>query len=1017
MLFPDLVDVPIEVFGGYSPAVPPQDLPSGAAAIAQDVIFPLGALRSRGGLRNVFANASPIPVNASINGLKSWITATLGQRLLAWDSLANLYKETPEGTLNIVGSRPYRDLFYQSTSLFGREYQAFFDASGGHDIPRQYDDMNWDRVSQGGPGAAPNAADSATAGNIPVGNHQVSVAFITRQGFITKASPPRTWAAAGNFCVALTNIPTGPPNVVARLILFTPVIIAPATTGSFYSLPVGTTQLVTPTTMVINDNTTTAASFDFTDTILQAGFQANYLFSQLELGESAFCIGYDSRLVWLGERNHVPNLLNTGFDGGFVGAPALAAAGPNAPSVAANAGVVGVAWANPNNVFVEDGAVATAIINPLGTPVPNLNRSMALQASGFGFAIPSNATITGIVVKAKVKGSDAIHLTDYSVKMLKAGVVSGSEHANGNIWTAALAFQTYGSSADLWGALWTYSDINLATFGVQYQTKNLDTVNNRTASIDFISITVSYTTPAGAVGPLGWTLGAAFAGGNSALSSSYTADWGDAFSITGDGATAKRGEINQSAYQDYLRVPVINRNTAYRVRARVASANGLTAGTLHINLTSITGAFTTGGLTVQAVDLAATYQEFDAMLTTAIVSPPVDMLLQVYVDGTPNNGGSFLVDSIEVYPENVPFNYSTARLSHAFNPESYDSTLGQIQVRPSDGQQFRAAFPLRANLYLAKDHYLCYTTDDGVNEPASWSINEVSSTIGICGPNACDWTEEWAVFAERSGLYIVWGSDPAKISQEIAHDASGTGRVAWDSINWQYGHTIWVRIDQANRMILVGAPVNGATTPNRVFMLDYRWLESASDIAGDPLLTYSAFTGKMIAHGKGRRWATWSITANAMCFAERADGTVQPFFGNGVANGKIYQQIDAAAQPSDDGLGVPWTYQTYSCPSHMEEQMLQLGAHRKLAGYLKLKAIGAGLLGLAISTMQRTTLLRSYQLSLSPAGDGERPLNVHGERFAITIRQNEGAENWFQLEKLVLCLRKENSIPVRGASF
>src|SRR6185312_12540215 len=125
MLFPDLVDVAMEVFGGYCPAIPPSDLSPGAAAIAQDVMFPQGAVRTRGGLKNFFA-ASPVPGNAAINGLKSYVTPSLGQRLLAWDSLGNLYKETPEGTLNLIASRPYTGLFYQSNTQFGREYQAFF---------------------------------------------------------------------------------------------------------------------------------------------------------------------------------------------------------------------------------------------------------------------------------------------------------------------------------------------------------------------------------------------------------------------------------------------------------------------------------------------------------------------------------------------------------------------------------------------------------------------------------------------------------------------------------------------------------------------------------------------------------------------------------------------------------------------------------------------------------------------------------------------------------------------------
>jgi hypothetical protein len=506
------------------------------------------------------------------------------------------------------------------------------------------------------------------------------------------------------------------------------------------------------------------------------------------------------------------------------------------------------------------------------------------------------------------------------------------------------------------------------------------------------------------------------AGGSSALAGGFTPDYGDAYVITGDGATAVRGKITQSAYTDYLGVPIIARNTKYRMRVRIAKAGGLNAGEADFELQS-----TALGIAqiaqITPAQLTASYQEFDFdFVNPVIVNPASDIQIQVYANGTPNNGGKFLIDSIEIYQTATPFNYSTARLSHAFNPESYDGTTGQIQVRPGDGQTMRAGFPLRNNLYFGKDHYLCYVTDDGVNEPASWAVNEVSGTIGICGPNAVDYNEEWAVFAERSGLYICWGSDPVKITPEIQSDASGTGKITWASINWAMAYTMWVRIDKVNKMILVGAPVNGANTPNIIFMLDYRWLESAQDIANSPLITYSSFTGKILSHGRGRRWALWTITANAMCFAERANGTAQPFFGNGAGNGKIYQQLDCSVQGSDDGVAVPWNYQGYGCPSHMEEMQFQMGAHMKLCGYMKFRATGVGLLPIAVSTTLRSTLLRSYLLSTSPAGDGERPLNIKGERFFPTIRTNSVAGNWFQMEKWILCVKKNATFVTRGVS-
>ena len=313
----------------------------------------------------------------------------------------------------------------------------------------------------------------------------------------------------------------------------------------------------------------------------------------------------------------------------------------------------------------------------------------------------------------------------------------------------------------------------------------------------------------------------------------------------------------------------------------------------------------------------------------------------------------------------------------------------------------------------------------------------------MCGPNAVDSMEEWATFAERSGLYICWGSDPVKITPEIQLDAAGIGRPAWNSINWAAAHTIWVRIDKVNKQILVGAPINGATSPNCVFMLDYKWLDGAQDIASTPLVTYSSFTGKVLSHGRGRRWAVWNISANSMTFYERSDGSAQPFFGNGAGNGKIYQQLYCRVQASDDGIAIPALWMGYGSPSSMEEQMYQLGAHRKLLGYMKWRAYGSGNLKLSIVTTQRLTALRDYPLTtptpnglsgygeggfgsggygtgsgttwLGPKGDGERALNLSGERFLTQVGTN-AVGDWFQLEKLVMCMKKHPTIVTRGAN-
>ncbi len=101
----------------------------------------------------------------------------------------------------------------------------------------------------------------------------------------------------------MTNIPTGPSNVVQRLLTFT------ASGGAdFYNVPA---------TMMINDNTTTSLTVDFTDTILLSGTSVDYLFSQIELPEQLGVVAYVERLFWWGERANMDNWRNLTFDGGW----------------------------------------------------------------------------------------------------------------------------------------------------------------------------------------------------------------------------------------------------------------------------------------------------------------------------------------------------------------------------------------------------------------------------------------------------------------------------------------------------------------------------------------------------------------------------------------------------------------------------------------------------------------------------------------------------------------------------
>ncbi len=511
--------------------------------------------------------------------------------------------------------------------------------------------------------------------------------------------------------------------------------------------------------------------------------------------------------------------------------------------------------------------------------------------------------------------------------------------------------------------------------------------------------------------PLGWTPDATlFAGGS--YDSSGEAIWGGDYAILGDGATATRGLMTQSAVSDFNGAPRLQANTSYSARVRVRMTGALAQGTLHVHIYSASLGISTAGISVPVAQITAgAWKEFIAPITPALGFPtiPPDLLLRVYADGTPTLNAGFLVENIEIFPTAQPYNTSLVRASFAEDPESYDGVSGFMNVSENDGQTVRAAFLLRERLYFVKDRSLHVTEDDGVNEPASWTINEVSRAVGTPSVAGVDTGEDWVVIAGRAGMYIFDGGEPIKISQEI--------QPLWDTINWAAGQTLWVRVDTRNKRILCGVPTGSATLPNLILVLDYRSLSSAGEIESLGSILFSTLSGKLYAVGRSRKWCPWNITANSCALAERSDGTAQVFLGNGLVggagNGKIYQLSDT--QFSDDGAAINSFYTTYFFLSHDLEQALQVRSHRKLFAYLALYAEGAGNLNLSafVDNEAYPTALTPLPLSSPGSKDLELPINLLGERVAFQLGTNSPGA-WFKLERFIPSLLPDPWAPVRG---
>jgi hypothetical protein len=487
--------------------------------------------------------------------------------------------------------------------------------------------------------------------------------------------------------------------------------------------------------------------------------------------------------------------------------------------------------------------------------------------------------------------------------------------------------------------------------------------------------------------PLGWTLDPSFGAG--AGREPVETVWGDALRITADGVTVESGSISQNAITDVNGNPILANNVNYSVRARVARSANLTAGTLRVNAYSPTAGQIGTGIAVSAVQATQQYAEVSAQLFGPQTMLPTDLTLRVYADGTPGpSGESFLIDNIEVYETNAAQNASIVRASASAAPESYDGVTGLLSIAENNGQGIRAAFTIRNNLYFVKERSMYVTANDGVNEPALWQVEEVSNQVGTPSAHGVGIGEEWAVIAGRSGLYYFDGGNPIKLSQEI--------QPTWDSINWQYGQSLWVQVDAQHRRILVGVPMGSATQPNQVLMLDY------TEGFQDPLVA------ALTSPERGRKWAAWSIAANSCGLIERANGVAEIFLGSNNSTGKIYSPTEG--QYSDDGVAINSFYST----AFLAATGL---SGRNLFGYLTAYVQGSGeLLVTATSPGDLVeTALGTWALA-SPGGkDMEQFTNVLAERVSYQVGTNAvGA--WFSLTKLVGWAKPDPFAVVRGTN-
>lgn len=544
--------------------------------------------------------------------------------------------------------------------------------------------------------------------------------------------------------------------------------------------------------------------------------------------------------------------------------------------------------------------------------------------------------------------------------------------------------------------------------------------------------------PVSAATPPGWTAADALPSGCTSTVVASPA-WGNSLllkNVSGSPWTNSR-VIYQTAYHDPYNVGIILPNTAYSIRIK-GQAQNIAGGQVTLLLqeffASLWGVLF-GSVTFTFNNLGNLETQTAQILTsTDITNASSDMKLLITVADVAA-GANVLIDRIEFFPTDNPINTTTIWASYAGNFEAVDGVTGSLGVGADNVQPAQGAYELIEQLCVEKTGSIAITQDSPNYEPRDWTVKTITGG-GACGPNAFDSSdtdgEEWALTANRTGVYYFNGGRSSPISREI-QGAGGSSSV-WESINWAAGNTIWLRNDLVNRKFLIGvpmitpnfwlpnAPALTPISPNVILMCNYSGCPSGEELEAAAPVHVTMF-GDLKALDMRRKWSIWQIPSPVAEFVTRQDGlTLALFVCNGIGSGKVYQLIAGAAsggQNTDDGAAIAWNYTTYGFTGAKQgQQNPMLGALRKVWRYLSCFMEGTGqvagkLYQNTLGTTYPFTIPLPFTLSYPAQNNQERVLEISGERVFVEFSA-VGTGGYAEVSTLILDGEADKWHPHRG---